>query len=566
MVIRENLDFQTWIKMIYLDMPRFLNKSLFLVLFLFSAVGFLNCSPSKNSEGSPSDTNNTLVSSVVVTTDKGQLQGTQNGLVMSYKGIPYARPPVGNLRWKAPEAHPGWTGIRDASQFGSHCAQTALTSSHFAGSEDCLFLNIWTRSTDPTRQRPVIVYIHGGGNTTGHGDIDYSRFISQFDAVVVSLNYRLGPFGFFSHPLLAQEDPHGSTGNYAIMDQILALKWIQKNIAAFGGDPQRVLLSGQSAGSHNTSVLLASPQAQNLFQRALLISETWFVQPPVVVDNTSKVAVRFLGCESAPDPLICLRNATTGNVASVPGAGGANATWDSSCADVNLGCRFHLASVDGYILPQTPEKLARSGLQNKVPVMVGTTSAEWTTIASVFGSSIKTDADYLNDLKKTFSLSKANAIYTLYPSSAYESPLVADIIAVGDVFHQCATRSLLDDLTVNQVQPIWQYVWAHTWEQGPNHNLGPGHGTDLPFHFLTYNENELSLSEKDLAKKMAQAIYNFASNGTPEGSGITWPSFTKAQPDYKIWETVISKGTAWREQQCLNLKNAGFDWEFFPTR
>ncbi len=538
-----------------------------LLMFLASTLclGFLNCSSSADSTGNPG-TNSPLGSPTYVDTGSGQLQGSTNGLVTSFKGIPYAKAPIGNLRWKAPQPVDSWTGTRNAQQFAAHCAQSALTSSAFEGSEDCLYLNVWTRSTDSTRHRPVIVFLHGGGNTTGSGDIDYTRFISQFDAVVISLNYRLGPFGFLAHPLLASEDPHGSTGNYAIMDQIYALRWIQKNISAFGGDPQRVVLSGQSAGSHNASVLLTSPQAANLFQGAILMSETWFVQPPATVDNTTKVAVRFLGCDAAADVIGCLRNSSTSQVASVPGAGGANAGWDPSCADINLGCRFHLASVDGFILPQTPQQLARSGLQNKIPVLIGTTSAEWSTIAAVFGSSIQTDADYLNDLKRTFTLSKANSIYQLYPSSAYESPLVADIIAVGDVFHQCATQALLNDLSLNQAQPIWQYVWAHTWERGPNHNLGPGHGTDLPFHFLTYGENELSVTEKDLAKKMAQAIYNFALNGTPEGGNFTWPAFTKAQPEFKVWETVTSMGAAWRQQECTKLKNAGFDWEFFPTR
>ncbi len=541
-------------------------RSILLAFFVSSlCLGFLNCS-SHDSGISANDVNAPLGIPSFVDTENGQFQGSTNGLISSFKGIPYAKPPVASLRWKAPQPVVPWTGVRSAQQYGAHCAQSELTSSTFEGSEDCLYLNVWTRSTDPSRRRPVIVYLHGGGNTTGNGDIDYTRFIAQFDAVVVSLNYRLGPFGFFAHPLLASEDPHGSTGNYAIMDQIFALQWIQKNIASFGGDPRRVVLSGQSAGSHNASVLLASPQARNLVQGVILMSETWFVQPQATVNNTTNVAVRFLGCDTAADPIKCLRNIPTGQVASVPGAGGANAQWDPSCSDINLGCRFHLASVDGFILPQTPQQLARTGLQNKIPVMIGTTAAEWTTIAAVFGSSIQTDADYFNDLKRTFSPNKASAIYRLYPSSAYESPLVADIIAAGDVFHQCATTALLSDLTLNQAQPIFQYVWAHTWESGPNHNLGSGHGTDLPFHFLTYNENELSNAEKELAQKMAQAVFNFASNGTPEGGDITWPTYSQARPDFKIWETKTGSGSSWRQKECMNLKNAGFEWEYFPTR
>src|SRR3954465_4731032 len=217
-----------------------------------------------------------------VTIDTGTLEGAVDSTtgVMVFRGIPYAAPPVGDLRWKPPQAPARWQGVRAARDLGHNCMQHQpygdIDPFAAGASEDGLYLNVWTKSLDNRAPRPVMVWIHGGGFFAGFGGEERHNGarLAQKGAVVVTLNYRLGPFGFFAHPALAAESPHHAAGNYGLLDQIAALQWVKRNIARFGGDPSRVTIFGESAGGMSVGSLIASPLAKGLFQRAILESGT----------------------------------------------------------------------------------------------------------------------------------------------------------------------------------------------------------------------------------------------------------------------------------------------------
>ncbi len=519
--------------------------------------------------GDPSTPGNPSTPGTVIT-ESGSIRGTQSSGLVSYKGIPYAKPPVGTLRWKATQLPEAWTGVRDATSFGANCTQVSFATSELIGSEDCLVLNVWAPIRTTTSLLPVFVYLHPGANFSGSGDIDFSRFAKAGPVIVVSLNYRLGPFGFLGQADLKAEDPNGSTGNYGILDQIAALKWVQRNIQQFGGDPMRVTLGGYSAGAHDTAVLVASPLAKNLFSAAAVMSHSWMVQPQNIVTNTAQVAVTFLGCDAAADIVACLRSKSTAQVASLPGNGAShNTDKDPRCA--SIGCRFNLASVDGYVLPKTPRQIVRDGTHNKVPMLIGSTKTEMTTSYIENKLNILTDSEYLSILSLHFPAPNlAQKVYNLYPpgnytADYYSATASAYIIALGDIYYHCSARSMLNEITDKQTQPIWQYVWGH----GPNSPEYAGHFTDNRYIFLT-DSNNMTASEVTLSDSMSSTWLRFIANHDPQSTALLWPAYDQTTYKFRVWETTELLGgtpvvqTQWRHAQCNLLAQNGFDWEYFP--
>jgi para-nitrobenzyl esterase len=311
-----------------------------------------------------------------VTIDTGALEGSVDSTsgVIVFRGIPYAAPPVGDLRWRPPQPPKHWTEVRPANQLGHNCVQHQPYSDidPFAAgiSEDCLFLNVWTNSLEARAPRPVLVWIHGGGFFAGFGGEERHNGgpLAKKGAVVVTLNYRLGAFGFLAHPVLASESPHRAAGNYGLLDQIAALQWVQRNIARFGGDPSRVTIFGESAGGFSVGSLIASPLAKGLFQRAILESGTGVGTGVTSRDDARAVALRFA------DSL------------HVYGVGpDAAAHLRALSADTVLAASLHLGPpgapafypvVDGWVLPHAVDSTLASGKPNIVPVIVGTNRDE----------------------------------------------------------------------------------------------------------------------------------------------------------------------------------------------
>src|SRR5215510_6540056 len=314
-----------------------------------------------------------------VTIDAGPLAGSVDSStgVLVFRGVPYAAPPVGDLRWRTPMPAAHWTGVRAADRLGKNCVQAQIYSDidPFAAgvSEDCLYLNVWTTALGTSVKRPVMVWIYGGGYNAGFGGEERHNGarLAQKGAVVVTFNYRLGIFGFLSHPALATEGPEGASGNYAILDQISALQWVQRNIAQFGGDPSRVTIFGESAGGSSVAALIASPLAKGLFHRGILQSGNAIggARPPAFVHEN---AIRFASTVgitgTGADALARLRAIPADSLlrATRPpdGKGGFGSTFATRLA------------IDGWVLPRTIDSALARGAANVVPVIVGATGGE----------------------------------------------------------------------------------------------------------------------------------------------------------------------------------------------
>jgi para-nitrobenzyl esterase len=319
-----------------------------------------------------------------VTVDGGSLEGAVDSAtgVLVFRGVPYAAPPVGRLRWRPPEPAPRWTGVRQAARLGRNCTQPRMYDDidPFAAgvSEDCLYLNVWTAGTAPAARRPVMVWIHGGGFRAGFGGEErhHGARLAQKGAVVVTLNYRLGAFGFLAHPALAAESPRGASGNYALLDQIAALRWVQRNAARFGGDPSRVTIFGESAGAMSVAALVASPLARGLFHGAILESMAGLGTIAGRRDSAEAQGARFaeaIGVAGAgPDALARLRAVSADSLLA-------------ALAAVERGdpAAGHLPApvparpvVDGWVLPRRIDSALAAGAANVVPVIVGSTADE----------------------------------------------------------------------------------------------------------------------------------------------------------------------------------------------
>ena len=320
-----------------------------------------------------------LLAAPRVTVDGGTLEGVRDSAagVLVIRGVPYAAPPVGDLRWRAPQPAARWQGLRRADRLGRNCLQTQVYDDidPFAAgvSEDCLYLNVWTAGTGGAR-RPVLVWIHGGGFFAGFGGEerhDGTR-LAQKGAVVVTLNYRLGPFGFLAHPALAAESPRHASGNYGLLDQIAALQWVRRNIAAFGGDPARVTIFGESAGATSVGALVASPLAKGLFHGAILESGTGIGARILPRDSAEARGLRFaaaLGVTgTGPDAAARLRAVSADTRLEV--ARVQSRTPDGGAASV------HRPVLDGWVLPRPVDSALALGATTIVPVIVGSNADE----------------------------------------------------------------------------------------------------------------------------------------------------------------------------------------------
>src|ERR1022692_3475610 len=350
--------------------------------------------------------------SVEQRTANGILRGvvSADGKVRTFKGIPYAAPPVGPLRWKAPQPAAAWTGVRQATEYGARCMQAAIYSDmifHDSGpSEDCLYLNLWMPAVPAVAKLPVMVWIFGGGyqaGSTSEPRQDAGN-LSKKGVLVVSLNYRLGIFGFFSHPELTRESGHGSSGNYGLLDQLAALQWVKKNIATFGGDPDNVTIFGESAGSFSVSALVASPLAKGLFRRAIgesgayLSGETLPLKPRAELEKSDPAFARpALGTDSLAE----LR------------AKSADEVLQAALKEKQI--RF-APNVDGYFLPEDVAAIYAKGQESAVPLLAGWNLDE-ANYRAILGRDTPTVANFRTHLESLYG-ANAGEIAKLYAGSS----------------------------------------------------------------------------------------------------------------------------------------------------
>jgi para-nitrobenzyl esterase len=464
----------------------------------------------------------------VVTTDDGALQGTTAGPVDEFLGIPYAAPPVGNLRWRPPALPASWHGVRNATQFGPSCPQ-ATTDNLFLPpgtlSEDCLYLNVYTPTARPGANRPVLVWIHGGGLVQdGARNYDGSKLAAD-GTVVVTINYRLGALGFLAHPALASR-PGGSAGNYGLMDQQAALRWVQRNIAQFGGNPRNVTIAGQSAGGLSVLAQMVSPGARGLFQRVIVQSGAFALnqQPLATAEAAGQKFAAAVGC---PDQSAqCLRNAPVSDLVSnfsveIPGV------------------------VDGSVLTQPIGTALARGQFARVPVINGITHDEELLFVGGPGITVSqgtnvplaapldgSEASYEADIAQALgvSLARAAVIANQYPLSAYPNAVVAFSLLVSDASFACPALQV-DDWTAARGVPVYAYQFNDDNAPVLGKSLGLAtHGAELAYLFGRPNTPvTLSADQQALAASMRTDWASFAATGNPSTRTLPWPSFDGAR-------------------------------------
>jgi len=478
--------------------------------------------------------------------------------VEAFLGIPYARPPVGPLRWQAPQPLDPWVETRDATRPGPCCPQpkTFLRPVEGTQSEDCLYLNVWRPVPSVRSGRdllPVMVWIHGGGFTTGGGSkpIYDGVVLARQGVILVTINYRLGPFGFLAHPALSKESPHGVSGNYGLLDQIAALRWIRHNIAAFGGDAERVTIFGESAGSVSVSCLLASPLAKGLFHRAIVQSGTAdAIRTPLHSskgDDDAKsmeqaglaVAERLDVSGQRPEDAAALRSKTAEELLSAA---------NPKVGLFGRGTKFG-PCVDGYVLPEPPRELSAAGRYNDVPVMIGTTANEGT-LFTKFQLLIKRPLGYRWLLKRVFG-EDAGDVEALYPvESADDVPGQLERVVTAACFTAPARR-MARSLAEQGRQPVYLYYFSRACPYLVEQGLGATHGSDIFYVFGTAPKRFSTEVDDRLATAMQGAWVRFAATGDPNGGDLpTWPPYSKAAERHLEWGEAVRVGTDLRRDEC----------------
>ena len=487
----------------------------------------------------------------VVQTSTGPVQGFVNSGVYEFLGIPYAAPPVGSLRWMPPQPPASWTTPRDATTFGNTCPQN-YEFGVFAGppsdTEDCLYLNVFT--INPGRGKdPVLVWIHGGGLFDGESnDYDATRLAEGGPAgptVVVTINYRLGLLGYLAHPALdAEGHPFG---NYGLLDQQAALRWVHDNIAAFGGDPDRVTLGGQSAGSTSTAANMISPAGKGLFHRAIWQSGAFIndqAAPLAAAETNGEGFAAAAGCDSGSSTNIaaCLRALSVSQVLALQGTTTGNGPYVTGLL------------VDGTVLPIDPDTAWTTGKFSHVPILHGSTRDEWTFILSAneyYSQQPLTAAEYVNNVETGAVIAKykdstvPNKVLAVYPVSAYPSPSLA-YNAVGTDSLVCRDRHLNHLLEANDPSvPLYTYEFEDRnapWYFPPlSFPPGAAHTIDIQFLFPLWHggplgtPHPLSVRERKLSEELVAAWTNFMYTGNPNlHENRPWPLYEAGSEVYLL--------------------------------
>lgn len=491
----------------------------------------------------------------VIHLDSGPVLKNDSGV---YKGIPYAAAPTGSRRWRPPQPVAPWSEPRRFDEFGPICPQEGI---EVGMDEDCLYLNVWTPPADAGDNLPVMAWIHGGAFLTGSGsdEIYDGEALSKHGVVVVTFNYRLGPLGFMAHPGLSAESERSVSGNYGLLDQVAALQWVQRNIAGFRGDPQKVTVFGESAGAASVSLLLVNPTARGLFRSAI-------AESPVAVGSlrplrytefgvvpAESIGTRLatnLGIEDGNDALSTLRAAPWEKLDWAA----AQLAGEAGVEIVGLVCT---PTVDGYIVPDHPVRMFGEGKQHPVPLIAGTTANESTVFLPFLLSSIKTPEDYRKHVQARFSQDAQRVLQLAPVRNGGELWDGLDRLISARWFGAWADFML--ESAVRNQSPAWSYRFTRklpSWAAGllaedsnssdvSAEKLGVPHGSEL-FYVFGFMETLLGFTDDDSAFSERMMTYwtNFAKTGNPNGEGQPhWPDFNpSAAREHLEFGTDVAPG------------------------
>lgn len=463
--------------------------------------------------------------------ESGVIQGVEANGLSIYKGIPYAAAPIGELRWREPQPVKSWRGVRNVTAFAPACMQTGVSmpgEAPPAVSEDCLYLNIWAPVRKANKRLPVIVWIHGGGYTNGSAAMPlyWGDRLAQKGVIVVTIGYRLGPLGFLAHPDLTSESRHRSSGNYGLMDQIAALEWVRKNIVAFGGDPNRVTIAGQSSGSISVSILMASPLANGLFQRAIGESGGLFeplqLAPKFVLVNAEKDGEKFAKSLGA---------ATIKDLRQLPA---------TQLTSNESGITHPI--IEPNLLPRSPYEVFVAGQQNDVPLLIGSNAQEARAMIDV--SSV-TAATFESGITQSVG-PLPPALMATYSHTTDEEARTARLDFERDLRFGWDMWAWARLQATSGHNPVYYYSFRH----GPAFpkdsvyaGWGASHFAELWYVFdhLDQNAWQWTPADRNLTAVISNYWVNFAKSGDPNGAGVpVWPAFENMKCQVQVLSDPIT--------------------------
>jgi para-nitrobenzyl esterase len=471
-----------------------------------------------------------------VITDKGPVKGTAEG---AFFNIPYATA----QRFSPPVPAAPWTDLRDATKRGPACSQglDPLTMMKPVQSEDCLALNVWTPSTNG--KAPVMVFIHGGSFTNGSGNMALydGENLKKRGVVVVTINYRLGAFGFLAHPELSKASGKDASGNQGFLDQVAALSWVKTNIAKFGGDPSNVTIFGESAGAISVCLHVVSPLSKGLFHKAISESgscalvTTRLRNTTAAEDSAEERGTRLakeLGCD-AGDVLACLRSKPVDDII---------AKSASAPTEISFG-----PNVDGYAIPTPPMKMLVSGPANDVPYLMGANGDEATLFTQAL--TINNAAEYEALIRSTYPAA-ADTILGAYPASAFPSAKDAYNAFWGDALFVCPARWSAQAMSARK--PTYLYHFTHVTSLGTLAKLGSFHASELWFVFGNFASPLAAptADEKALSDALGTYWTTFAKTGEPGANPVSWPKYTVTEDKHLVLASKIEVGSALTKSRC----------------
>lgn len=491
-----------------------------------------------------------LATNSIVTTESGKIAGVlldSTTQLISYKGIPFAAPPVGDLRWKAPQPAPKWDGVKNCFEYGLSAPQTRLTKEKM--SEDCLFLNVWTTNQNKKKKQPVMVWIHGGGLNGGSGNmggLDGSN-IAKEGVVYVTINYRLGPWGFLAHPELSAESENGVSGNYGFLDQIAALKWVKNNIAAFGGDSNNVTIFGESAGGTSVTSLCASPMTDGLFHKAIIQSPwlygftTRLAQPNIT--HLKKPLANALSAENFGKKWVDTYAKKEGDGTLLEKMRAMDAI------DITLNSPYYetRVTIDNQFLNNYPELIFKEGKQKQIPMMIGTTSEEGNFFMPFIKQ--KNHTEFTNTIAN-FYKEGANTVAQNYKNDKIKQGISKFIT---DSWFLEPARQLIHG-AVNSGNKVYQYEFTKANEARPA--FGAIHASEIVYVFGNLRKNA-SDADRELSKNMMAYWTQFAKTGNPNKEGLNnWPSYDMGSRLYQELGTEIKTKNNLRDDECDAINKA----------
>jgi para-nitrobenzyl esterase len=474
-----------------------------------------------------------------VTVESGKLEGVQlGGGVNAWYGVPYAAAPVRDLRWREPQPAPAWRGVLHADRKGPECIQLLRRKdiNHYFGeeatSEDCLTMNIWAPSSaKPGAKLPVIVFIHGGGFTVGSSGMALygGAGVAARGAVFVNFNYRLGILGFMAHPELSAESPHRASGNYGFLDQVAALRWVQRNITRFGGDPANVTISGQSAGGVSVVSLVASPLALGLFQRAFVQSGPAIGAASPTLEKSEQTGLevqKAVGARSLAE----MRQLPADRIFVVQRD---FQFGDSGSVDVK-------PNIDGYFLPDSVANIFAAGKQNDVPTLAGFTRDD---ISPSPLRLAKTAADFRSKAEQVYG-ANAERFLALYPVTGDAEAQAMGKLAARHALMEKGTRKLAQAQASTGKAPLYMYIFSRVHPFNPAAPVfdapqGAYHTSDVPYWFQTQDALNLfrptrlwSAQDRSLSARMMDSMLSFARSGDPSTRATPWPAWRPGSEQY----------------------------------